>query len=554
MHNYILEYYEKIQSGEIIVCNKMHQQMDLLIKDLEDSKLATFRWTFDIDLATDAIDFIEIFCKHSKGKWTGTAVELELWQKAFIQAIYGFVDKETGKRKYTEALLVVARKNGKTTIAAGIALYGFLGEGEGGARVHCTANKLDQAKLLYNEAVNMVNQSTSLTSQVKKTRTTLETKLATKLFAEFSPLSADSTTLDGLNPSLAIYDEIHAAKTDELSSVIKQGMSAREQPLLIKITTSGFVRNGLYDSDYEYAENKLNGTAPAERLLAFIYEQDDKEEIEQPEMWIKSNPNLNVSKTIEYLEGQIQEAKGKPSLWATVLTKDFNIPQNTADGWLSTDFLKFKRKYDIEHLRDNYALGGVDLSNTLDLTCATLFIMKGEEKYIIQQYFMPEDNVDDKQQFDKVPYRTWIEQGWITATPGNNVDLSHVTQWFKFMYEEYGIIPHIIGYDAWSSNYWRKEMEAVGFNNFHKVIQGPKTFAPAMNFVESELEKDGFNYNNNPVLRWNLTNAAEKKDEGGNRGIDKKRSAGRIDGAVSLLDAIVVYLDNKQDYENLQDI
>lgn len=550
--DYLVQYWEKIEDGSIVVCDKIRKQMQMLIDDLEKSKLAKYRYEFDIDYANDAIEFVEAFCKHSKGKWTGKPVELELWQKAFLQAAYGFIDKETGLRKYTDLLLVVARKNGKTTLAAGIALYEFLAAGEGGARVHCVANKLDQAKLLFSEAVNMVNQSTTLSKRVKKTRTTLETTLASKLFAEFSPLSADSTTLDGLNPSAAVYDEIHAAKTDELAAVIKQGMSAREQPLMFKITTSGFIRNGLFDSEYEEATNKLNGIAEAENLLCFIYEQDSKEEIEDRTTWIKSNPNLNVSKTYDYLLGQIDEAKRKPTLWSTVYTKDFNIAQNTAEGWLSTEFLKFKDTYDIEELRDNYALGGVDLSNTMDLTCASLLIINDKGRYLIQQYFMPEDAVEPKQALDKVPYKTWIEQGWIRTTPGKNVDLNYITMWYREMYDNYQIIPFKIGYDSWGSTYWVKDMQQHGLNNLKTVIQGPKTFSPAMNFVESELYDNGINYNNNPVLRWCLTNAAIKLDEGNNKGVDKKKSFGRIDGTVSLLDSVVVYLDNKQEYENLQ--
>lgn len=558
--NYIEEYYEEIKKGNIIVCKKIAQQMDILHKLLEESKLENSKWIFDEEQASRPINFIENFCKHSKGKWAGTPVILELWQKAIIQAIYGFLDRETYLRKYQEVLIVVARKNGKTTFASGLGLYEFLASGEGGAQVFCTANKLDQAKLLYNEAKNMVNQSPLIFKLVKRTRTTLETKEATGMFNSFQPLSADSTTQDGLNPSCAIYDEIHAAKTDELYSVIKQGTSARDEPLLIQITTNGFVREGLFDSQYYFASDILNGvnTGPSsEKFLAFIYEQDSKDEIDNEEMWIKSNPNLGISKSYEYIRGMIDSARNKPSERTTLYTKDFNIPQKSAEGWLNLDFLKIKDTYEIANLNRNYAVGGVDLSNTMDLTCATLLLEKKDNPgclYVIQQYFMPREKLRDKIELDKVPYDLWEEQGWLTLTEGNIVSLEYVTAWFKTMLNEYNIIPYWIGYDRWSASYWVDDMRKSGFKKLEPVIQGPKTFSPAMDVCESYLESGKINYNANPILRWCLSNVVVKKDEGGNRGPDKKKATGRIDGAVALLDALVVYLNKRDDYRKLQGI
>lgn len=556
--NYIEEYIRDIESGAINTCEKIKLQFSILKKQLEDSKLAVCVWGFDEDLGNHPIQFIETFCRHSKGEWMGKPVILELWQKAITQAIYGFYNKITGYRKYQEVLVVIARKNGKTTWAAGLALYGFLGEGEGGARVHCAANKLDQAKLLYSEAVNMLNQSPILKGLVKKTRTTLVTKEQFQLFAEFSPLAADSTTLDGLNPSTVIYDEIHAAKTNELYSVIKQGQSARRQPMNIQITTNGFVREGLFDEQYNFATDYLNGVYPnKENFLAFIFEQDSKEEIDDEKTWIKSNPNLGVSKSVEYIRNALSDAKAKPEEMQTVLTKDFNIPENSKDGWLDLKFLKFRKTYNFEEMKSQYCIGGVDLSNVLDLTCATLvYIDKAdkEELKVIQQYFMPEDKLLEKKVTDKVPYSVWVEQGWITLCKGNIVDYSYITKWFKKMYKEKGLIPYWIGYDRWSATYWITEMQKEGFRKLESVIQGPKTFDPAMKYAKSLFEADKVNYNNNPVLRWCLTNVTVKRDEGNNMAPDKKHSNGRIDGAVSLLDAIVVLLDNKQDYYNLQKI
>lgn len=555
------EYYKQITSGKIIACKKIIQQLEILHKIyIEGINNPKSKWYYDEEAGNDPIFFIEHFCRHSKGKWAGKLITLELWQKAFISALYGFIDRETGLRKYKEGLMVVARKNGKTTLAAGLGLYGFLGDGEGGPQVYCAANKLDQAKLLYNEARNMVNQSSVLTKMVKRTRTTLESRPDLNLFASFGPLASDSTTSDGLNPSLAIYDEIHAAKTDELYSVIKQGMSARNQPLIIQITTNGFVREGLFDNQYAFAENMLNETtsnSATDSLLAFIYEQDSKEEIENEDMWIKSNPNLGVSKTKQYLREQIDAAKSKPSEWTTVYTKDFNVPQNSKDGWLDLVFLKYHDTYTDEEIKNNYVIGGADLSEVLDLTCATILLEKKDNPgilYVKQQYFMPQEKLAEKNIQDKVPYHAWVEQGWITATPGNRVDNDYITEWFFNQYKQLGLIPYWIGYDRWAATDWIKSMNKRGFNRMESVIQGPKTFSPAMKLTKSMLESGKINYNNNPVLRWCLTNVVKKLDEGGNEGPDKKHSNGRIDGAVSLLDAMVIYNTNRLDYRKLQRI
>lgn len=552
--NYIREYWDKISSGEIIACKKVKLQYSKLIKILDDKDS---KWYFNETAANRPIEFIETFCKHSKGIWIGKPVKLELWQKAIIHSIYGILDKETNLRKCQEALIVIARKNGKTTFAAALALYEFLASGEGGAQVYCAANKLEQAKLLYKESKNMVDQSKSLKAMVKRTRTTLQTKDILNLFSEFSPLGADSTTQDGLNPSLAIYDEIHAAKTDDLYSVIKQGQSAREEPLMIQITTNGFVREGLFDNQYEHAKNILNDIIDIDNFLAFIYEQDSLEEIYDESQWVKSNPNLGVSKSYKYLRNMLAEMKSKPSERTTILTKDFNIPQKSAQGWLDLKFLKYERKFNIEDVANCYAIGGVDLSHTLDLTCATLIIKKKDDPeiiYVIQKYFMPADTLREKMEVDKVPYETWVEQGWIILTPGNQVDYNFITAWFKEMVETYKILPFKIGYDRWSSNYWIKDMEKAGFKKLESVIQGPRTFSPAMDYLEALLEADKINYNMNPVLRWCLTNVVVKKDEGGNKGPDKKRSVSKIDGAVCLLDSIVVLMNNMRDYCNLQRI
>ena len=557
--NYIEQYWEKISNGTIKACRKLRRQMEKLIELLEKCKNKDYEYKFNEKLGTLPIIFIEKICKHSKGKHCGQPFLLELWEKAIIQATFGFVHRKTGFRKFNELLVVIARKNGKTTLAAALALYMFLGDGEGGAQIYCCATKKDQAKLLFKEAVNMINQSPALQKLVKKTRQTLETREATKLFASFEPLATDSNTLDGLNVHLGILDEIHAYKNREIYDVIKQGTSAREQPLIIMITTSGSVREGIYDEQYDYATKVINGLIKDEVYLAFIYEQDNIDEINDPSMFEKSNPNLGVTKNVDYILKQIQQGKEKKGYMATVLTKDFNIPTSSAESWLDLKYLKFQDTYNIDELRDNYCVGGVDLSHTTDLTCATILLIKKDNpeiKYVIQKYWMPYEKFEEKKATDKVPYDLWVSEHWIDLCEGNIVKFSDCTQWFVYMLNELKLYPTWIGYDNWSSGYWIQDMEKNGFGDktLETVIQGPKSFHYPMDVLKTDLESGKINYNNNPVLRWCLSNVVVKKDAGGNQGPDKAKAKNRIDGAVSLLDAYAVLINHYEDYCNYQGI
>lgn len=557
--NYIEQYCKEIYEGNIKVSHKVERQMQKLVDLLEKCKNKNYIWKFNAQLGELPIIFIETFCRHSKGKHCGKPFVLELWEKAIIQATFGFVHRKSGYRKYNELLIIVARKNGKTTLAAALALYMFLADGEGGAQVYCCASKRDQAKLLFNEAVNMVNQNPALQKLVKKTREKLATKDTTKLFASFEPLASDSNTLDGLNVHLGILDEIHSYKDRNIYDVIKQGTSSREQPLIIMITTSGSVREGIYDEQYDYANKVLTDVITDEAFLAFVYEQDNIDEINIPELWQKSNPNLGITKNIDYITKQVEQGKAKKGYMPTVLTKDFNVPTASSESWLDLKYLKYQDTYNIEDLADNYCVGGVDLSHTTDLTCATIMLIKKDNptiKYVIQKYWMPYDKFEEKKAIDKVPYDLWVNQGWIDLCEGNIVKFSDCTQWFVQMLKELKLYPTWIGYDSWSSGYWIQDMQKNGFTNkcLETVIQGPKSFHYPMDLLKTDLESGKINYNNNPVLRWCLSNVIIKKDAGGNQAPDKAKSKNRIDGAVSLLDAYVVLNNHYEDYCSYQNI
>jgi phage terminase large subunit-like protein len=544
--NYIREYWNKIQSGEIAACRRLIQQYTKIIDELDNPRDP---WVFDLDRATRPIQFIEHFCKHSKGRWIGKPVKLELFQKAKLQAVYGFVHKDTMLRRCREVFTLVARKNGKSTEKAASGNFMLIADGEGGAEVYSVATKKDQAKLVFSEAVNMISQSPALNKHIRKRKTDL---YFSPTFSKFEPLASDSNSLDGLNAHNVIMDEVHAWKDRNLYDVMKQSMPSREQPILDVITTAGFVRGGIYDSLYEYACRVLDDIDKDERFLAFIYELDDRNEWTDFRMWEKANPGLGTIKSYDELAANVERAKSDPDFLPTVLTKDFNVRDTVAGSWLTFDQVNNESTFTMEAVRGSYAIAGVDLSSTTDLTCATLLIMKPNgDKYVLQQYFLPADLVEKRVKEDKIPYDKWAERGWMTLCEGNIVDYKAVTNWFNNMVKEYEIIPLWIGYDRWNASYWIQEMKSYGFNMV-EVAQGARTMSQPMKELAAELDMKSINYNNNPILKWCLTNTSVKRDENDNiRPIKGANVRQRIDGTVSLIIAYTVFFEKMSDYKAL---
>lgn len=541
--NYILAYYNLIKSGKIEVSEKINKVYEKIIYDLNNPG----KYHFDINRATKPIKFIETFCKHSKGQWAGKPVILDLWQKAIIQTIFGFVD-DKGFRKYREVFIVVARKNGKSTLLSAIGLYMLFADGEGGAQVCCVASKKDQARIVFEEAKNMVLQSPLLKKHIRKRKSDLYVDLT---FSTFEPLASDSNTLDGLNMHCGILDEIHAWKDRNIYDVSKQSMGARQQPILFTISTAGFVRENIYDSQYELATDILNGIKTDERFISFIYELDSRKEWTNSKKWIKANPGLGTIKSLDYLKEQVLKAKNDKNYLPTLLTKDFNIRETGVGSWLTFEGIDNHSTFDLKDLRNCYGIGGVDLSSVGDLTCASCLIKKEQELYLTQMYFIPEETADKHIQEDKVPYNVWKEQGFIRYCQGNMVNFSDVTAWFNELRDTYGIFTAWVGYDTWGANSWADEMKQNGYI-LEPVIQGAKTMSAPMKMLASELEAKKINYNNSPILKWCLTNTQIEVDKNDNiRPVKGRNNKQRIDGTVSLIDAYVIYQRHYDDYSNL---
>ena len=560
MKNYIREYYEKIINGEIKTSKKVIKQYEWLIKELDNPKLLGENWIFDVERASYPIIFIEKFCKRTQGSNIGKPIELALFQKAKIQAVYGFVDKITGLRRCREVATIEGRKNGKTTESGALSLYALMGDGEGGAEVYFVASKRDQAKKGFVEAQNMIKQSPELGRHLDKRRTDLYFPMT---FSKMEPLSSDSNTLDGLNSSYANIDELHSIKDRNLYDVIKQSMTAREQPLLNIMSTNGFNRETIFDDQYELYDNILyekNGFKYDGTILSFIYELDNPEEWLEEENWIKANPGLDIIKSRKELKANVKRAMIDDKFKRTVLVKDFNLKQSSENAWLSWEDLNNEDTFEIENKGFRYGIGGVDLSSTTDLTSAKMLTKrKGDStEFIIQMYWLPYDLFEERCKLsekgnDNVPYKIWYERGLLRLTEGNRINYHEITEWFKELRDKYGIYLYKCGYDPWGSSYWVDEMKTeFGDDSMEPVIQGAKTFSNPMKNLKADLQKKKINYNNNPIDKWCLSNTVELRDVNDNvRPIKSKNQRKRIDGTMSLLDCYVVKERHKEDFENM---
>lgn len=535
MRNWVTEYWQAIESGEVTVSAKVRRVYSRLAEECEHPQ---GRWVMDVARGNRPIEFARRFCKHSKGDWAGKPVEFELWQKAYICALFGFVDKDTGARRFKETLLEVARKSGKSLMMAVITLYMLIADGENGAEVYSVATKKDQAALVFNEACNMVKQSPALQTMIRKRRGDL---WAEDTFSKFAALGRNSDTMDGLNCSCCVVDELHGIRDRNLYEVMKQSMSARKQPLFVMITTAGTVRECIFDDMYDYASKVLEGAIEDDRFLAVIYELDERDEYQDESAWYKANPSLGTVKNLEDLREKVERAKKSPADLPGVLCKDFDLRSTSHTAWLTFEDIQNKETFDLERFRGSWAIGGADLSITTDLTCATLLMVDPETelRYVTQMYWIPSASVEERVQKEHIPYNLWHERGLVRYCDGNSIRYSDVTAWFEEMTLEHGITPAWVYYDPYSAKYWQDEMTGKGFEMV-KCIQGAKTLSLPMQQLGQDLKAHRVIYNDNPVLKWCLSNTAIQVDRNGNIVPIKAQQPNlRIDGAASLLDAYV---------------
>lgn len=423
-------YCTSILDGKINACRRIKQVCERLLEDLYNPG----QWHFDHDIAKHHVDFIERFCKVPSGR-LGQPLKLELFQKARLEAIFGFVDDD-GLRRYTEALILEGRKNGKTTESAAVELDLLVNDGEGAPQIYNVATKQDQAKLGYEAVKKMVRLSPLLNKHLRRRVSDIYNP---KNMGFIKALSSNTNSLDGLDVHGAVIDELAAIKNRDLYDLIKQGTGARDQPLIFTITTNGFVRNGIFDDQYKYATAILDGVASNPRFLPFLYQLDSPDEWDKEECWIKANPGLGTIKRIETLREWVQKAKDDPSFKATVMVKDFGLPQTSTAAWLLYEELNNEAVWTAdEAIKFDYCIGGFDAADTTDLNAAKAICMRPDDPhiYVRSMYWIPQAVLDKqaekgtRQERDNVPYTLWVEQGLMRTCPGNKCDKRVFLEWF----------------------------------------------------------------------------------------------------------------------------
>ena len=559
MVNYIAEYYSRIQSREIIVGKWIKLLYEYIIKGLDNNQ-----FFFDAEKANQVIEFIENNCYHTEGPLAPNLLKLELWQKAGLSVMYGVVDGN-GKRIFREVLWVMARKNGKSLLASAIAKYEWQ-HGGYGARIYCIAPKLDQTAIIYDSIWNQTLLSPEYQEYKQRVRdgikyherktvddSELPKHRQTDLYiaatnSVVKKIAFSERKSDGFNPSLTICDEIAAWAGDKgikQYEVMKSAMGAREMgdnpPFLLSCTTSGYINEGIYDILITRATRFLLGDSKERRLLPFLYMSDDVDGWDTYEELAKSNPNLGVSVSWDYLKEEIAVAEGSLSKKAEFITKYCCLKQNSSLAWLPSNVVEDAcgEPLDLEGFRNSYCIGGIDLSQTRDLTACTAVIEKNGELYVFAHFFLPAEKIDEATQRDGVPYNIYIQRGLLTASGDNFVDYHDCYNWFTNLVENYQIFPLQIGYDRYSAQYLIQDLQAYGFH-CDDVFQGENLYG-VMQETQGLLEDRKIHIGDNDLLKMHMLNSAVKMSVERGRGKLVKLSPSlHIDGMAALLDAMTV--------------
>lgn len=535
MNNYILQYYQKIKDNSVTVGKWVRLLYEYIIRALEQKD-----FYFDQKKANKAIEFIETQCRHSEGKLAPGLLKLELWQKALVSCIFGLVD-DKGFRRFREVFVVIGRKNGKTLLASAIIAYMLYGDNEYGAKGYCVAPKVAQADIVYNAFWRTVLLNSKLAGKTKHRKSDI---FIEETNSSLQKIALSDRTSDGFNPHISIQDEIAAWTGDKgikAYEVLKSGAGAREQPLMFSISTSGYINDGIYDELMKRSTRFLMGEGREKRLLPFLYMIDDIEKWNDINELQKSNPNMGVSISVDYLLDEIAVAEGSLSRKAEFICKMCNIKQNSSLAWLPAKVVEDAScaPLHLEDFRGCYCVGGIDLSQTRDLTACTAVIEKGGELFVFAHFFLPTEKIDEATQRDGVPYNIYIQRGLLTASGDNFVDYHDCFNWFRELVEQYEILPLQIGYDRYSAQYLIQDMQAYGFH-CDDVFQGENLY-PVIQETQGLLEDGKIHIGDNDLLKAHLLNSAVKMSVERGRGkLVKLTPAAHIDGCAALLDAMTV--------------
>ena len=531
MDNAIFAYYQGIKNGEIVVGMWIRLVYEYIVKGLESKA-----FFFSAKKANRAITFIENFCHHSKGR--NDLLTLELWQKAAISCIFGIVD-EMGVRIFREVIIIIGRKNGKSLLAAAIIAYCLYMDGEYGAEIYCAAPKLDQADMVYRAFEQIVSSEDELQEITRRRKADIYVE---ETNSNVKKIAFNAKKSDGFNPHLVVCDEIASWPGDQglkQYEVLKSGMGSRKQPLMLSISTSGYVNEGIYDELIKRCTRFLLGDSREKRILPLLYMIDEMEKWNDINELRKSNPNLGVSVSIDYLLEEIAVAEGSLSKKTEFITKYCNLKQNSSLAWLPAKVVEEARGMmpQLYDFRGCYCVGGIDLSQTTDLTACCAVIEKGEKLYVFTQFFMPREKIDEATARDGLPYRKYVQMGIVTESGENMVDYEDCYRWFVELVEKHKIYPLKVGYDRYSALELVKRMESYGFH-MESVYQG-ENLTGVINLTEGTAKDGRFAIGDNDLMAVHMLNSALKLNaETGRKKLIKLRATDRIDGMASLLDAM----------------
>lgn len=546
MGNKVSKYIDSVLSGQRVAGKSELMSIKRHLKDLERSKQKKLDYIFSEEKANLAISFFSLL-KHFKGEWAGDDFELEGWQEFIIWCIFGWIDKY-GFRRFNYADIVVARKNGKTTFAAGIALYMMIMDDESGAEVYSAAMDMGQARICWEAAREIAKKSPAIASYLQFYQYSI---LMESTSSSFKPLSRDSKNKDGLNPHCAICDERHAWKTNEVFDVIKSGLGARKQPLVLSITTAGFDMNAPYFKDLRVMRDILRGVKEQDNWFIMIFEPDKGDDWKDERTWIKANPNYGISVSKSYFADELQDAINKGGTTeVNFKTKNLNMWVDAPDVWIPDEIVsKNNFEFNLEDLEGQECYAGLDLASHKDINALALYFPKVETCPVKFLFFVPEVKIIENE--DKADYRLWREQGWLIATPGDVIDMEIMSEIILKELRKYNV--KNLSFDPYKA--YHGLIQALENGGLSEVLdhytQSIANMSEPSKEIDRMLRKHEFNFLGNPVIRWMFRNVTMYQDANENIRPDKRRSAGKIDGVVSLINAIGGYISLNADKKEI---
>ena len=535
MTNYILAYYQKIKDGSETVGKWVALLYELIINRIQDGI-----YYFDNQKANRAIKFMETFCRHNKGKLAPQVIKLSLWEKAFISCLYGIVD-DKGKRQFKEVALFVGRKCGKTLLASAIITYETYVDGEFGSEIYCIAPKLDQSELVYSAFEFNKDHNPDLK---KRTRKRKNDYIVDSTNTIIKKIAFSEKRADGYNPMLTVGDEMSSWPAErglKQYEVMTSGTGARMEPITLSISSGGYVSDGIYDELFKRGTRFLMGESTEKRLLPIFYTIDDVDKWDDINELRKSLPGMGESVPVQFILDEIDVARESLSKKTEFLTKYCNIKQNSSQAWLSAQDINLCMgdALKLEDFRKSYCVGGIDLSMTTDLTSCCVLIEKDGELYVFSKFFLPAEKIDEATARDQIPYRTFIQRGFLQISGENYIDYNDCFLWFRELVEKYEILPLQVGYDRYNSQYLVKDMETYGFH-MDDVYQGTN-LSPVLREMEGVIKDGHVHIGDNDLLKIHFLNSALKLDTENNKiRLVKLSPSAHIDGMAALSDAFCV--------------